>query len=64
MHKLIAAILHLGNIQFEAAFLESDPAAITSPPEVLAMVCTLLELPEDQLTEGMSCATIRERVWW
>jgi hypothetical protein len=35
IHQILATVLHLGNICFDAVYSDTDPAEMSSPPAIL-----------------------------
>ncbi|KAM4604686.1 unconventional myosin-VIIa-like [Polymixia lowei] len=63
--KLLAAILHLGNVSFEATILNNMDSSDVSMSEHFSLAARLLEVQSADLAKGLTCRsfmTNRERV--
>ncbi|CAF1037423.1 unnamed protein product [Rotaria magnacalcarata] len=56
--RLLAAILHLGNLKFEATTTQNMDTCVVSNPNVLRTISKLLKLNEHGLSEGLSKRTL------
>lgn len=54
MYKILSAILHLGNITYDAVYSELDPANMSCPPSVLKTVAAMLAVDEAALKEALT----------
>lgn len=53
VHETLAAILHTGNLSFDAVYSDTDPANISSRPQVVTQICQLIGCSEEALKTGL-----------
>ena len=53
VHEVIAGVLHLSNVSFDAVYSDSDPAQISSPQDTLPTIARCLGVAVKDLTDAL-----------